>query len=571
MWILLASLAEATPDAAPMLGVAQTELDRAYAQLQDQPEPPYFLAYQVVDTQIIEISASNGALTGSRRGHSRVADIDVRVGSPQLDNTHKIRDGSWFSEEPRAQVQLPVDDDALGQQASQVILWRETDDAYQAAVRRLTKVRGNEQVKVEREDQSDDFSPVEPVQFVQGLDTLELDVAAWEDLLRQVSGTFLAFPHVLHSGVSLQAEVETRLLVTSEGTRIQTSRTQVRVAVFAVTVADDGMQLQVYDHIDGSSTDALPEAVAVISMAQDTATRVTDLRSAPLLEPYTGPAILQGRAAGVFFHEVFGHRAEGHRQKDEDEGQTFTRMVGEPILPEFLSVVDDPTKAVFGHTDLNGHYLYDDEGVEAQRVQLIDHGILEGFLLSRAPIAGFPVSNGHGRRQPGNEVVARQGNLIVEAHETVSYDALRAQLMEEVEAQGKPYGLVVEDITGGFTLTGRITPNSFNVRPVSVWKVYPDGRPDELARGGDLIGTPLVAFSRIQAAADDPAVFNGVCGAESGWVPVSAISPSLLLSEIEVQRKEKENDRPPLLPAPGAPVDTQTQQQPAAIPAREDA
>ena len=288
-------------------------------------------------------------------------------------------------------------------------------------------------------------------------------------------------------------------------------------------------------------------------MARIAAQRVTDLKNAPLLEPYTGPAILRGRAAGVFFHEIFGHRVEGHRQKDEDEGQTFTDMVGEQVLPDFLSVVDDPTIRSLAGLDLNGTYPYDDEGVLAQRVALVDHGELLGFLMSRAPIEGIDSSNGHGRRQPGNAIVARQGNLIVQAHESVSFEELRAGLIQQVEEQDKPFGLIVDDITGGFTLTGRVTPNSFNVRPVSVWRVYADGRPDELVRGGDFIGTPLTTFSRILAAGDDPEVFNGVCGAESGWVPVSAVSPSLLLEEIEVQRKEKENDRPPLLPAPPSP------------------
>lgn len=286
-------------------------------------------------------------------------------------------------------------------------------------------------------------------------------------------------------------------------------------------------------------------------MVANAAQRLTELRDAPLVDPYAGPAILRGRAAGVFFHEIFGHRVEGHRQKDEDEGQTFTSRVGLPILPPFLSVVDDPTLAVLGKTDLNGHYSFDDEGVAAQRVQLVDHGILRNFLMSRAPIAGFPSSNGHGRRQPGNEVVARQGNLMVIPHQTVPYAELRSRLLAEVRKQGKPFGLVFDDISGGFTFTGRSEPNAFVVQPVTVWKVFPDGKPDQLVRGVDLIGTPLTTFARITAAADDLDVFNGVCGAESGWVPVSASSPSLLVSEVEVQRHEKANDRPPLLTAPG--------------------
>ena len=173
--------------------------------------------------------------------------------------------------------------------------------------------------------------------------------------------------------------------------------------------------------------------------------------------------------------------------------------------------------------------------------------------MSRSPIEDFDRSNGHGRRQPGAAVVARQGNLVVRASESVPYDQLREQLVGLIQEQGKPFGLILDDISGGFTLTGRTQPNSYAVKPVTAWRVFPDGRPDELVRGIDMIGTPLVTFQKIVAASDDTQVFNGVCGAESGWVPVSAIAPDLLVEEIEVQRQAKGNDRPPLLPPPGAP------------------
>ena len=187
----------------------------------------------------------------------------------------------------------------------------------------------------------------------------------------------------------------------------------------------------------------------------------------------------------------------------------------------------------------------------AQRVEVVKDGVLRSFLTSRTPIEGFPSSNGHGRRQPGHMVVSRQGNLLIEASKTVSQDTLRKRLLKEIRDQRKPYGFIIDDITGGFTFTGRSTPNAFVVKPVGITRVWADGRPDELVRGADLIGTPLVAFSQILAASDDVAVFNGYCGAESGYVPVSASAPDLLLKELEIQRGDKAHDRPPLLPTPG--------------------
>jgi predicted Zn-dependent protease len=274
------------------------------------------------------------------------------------------------------------------------------------------------------------------------------------------------------------------------------------------------------------------------------------LRKAPLSDPYIGPAILEGRAAGVFFHEIFGHRVEGHRQKNEEEGQTFAKKVGEPIMPAFVSVYDDPTLSRLGVADLNGFYRFDDEGVMAQRATLVEDGVLRGFLLSRSPTRGFAQSNGHGRRQEGRGVVSRQGNLVVEPKRFVPVSELRELLRAEAKRQGKPYGLSFRDISGGFTNTQRGGPQAFKVLPILVYRVWVDGRPDELVRGVDLVGTPLAALSRIIAASDDYQTFNGYCGAESGFVPVSATSPSLLVQQIEVERRDKGNDKPPLLPAP---------------------
>jgi predicted Zn-dependent protease len=263
-----------------------------------------------------------------------------------------------------------------------------------------------------------------------------------------------------------------------------------------------------------------------------------------------GPAIFSGRAAGVFFHEIFGHRVEGHRQKDESEGQTFTKSVGTKVLPDFLSVVFDPTRRKAAGIDLNGWYDYDDEGVKARPVTSVENGTLKNFLMSRSPMQGFDHSNGHGRRQPGLEPVSRQSNLIVESSKAVPEAKLKQMLIEEVKRQNKPYGLYFRDITGGFTTTARAGLQAFKVIPVIVYRVYADGRPDELVRGADIVGTPLASFSKILATSDQPEVFNGYCGAESGSVPVSAVSPAILVGEIEIEKKAKAQDRPPLLPPP---------------------
>jgi len=221
-------------------------------------------------------------------------------------------------------------------------------------------------------------------------------------------------------------------------------------------------------------------------------------------------------------------------------------------MPGFISVYDDPTVLSLNGIPLNGFYRYDDEGVAAQRAPLIDHGVFRGFLMSRSPTRGFAHSNGHGRRQAGQDIVARQGNLIVDPARTTTPAELTRLLLEEVKRQGKPYGLRFRDIEGGYTGTEREMPQAFKVLPIIVYRVYPDGR-EEMVRGVDIEGTPLTSLSTILAAANDFDVFNGFCGAESGMVPVSASSPSLLLAQVEIARRQNEKNKPPILPAPVMP------------------
>ena len=299
-----------------------------------------------------------------------------------------------------------------------------------------------------------------------------------------------------------------------------------------------------------STCTAGPSADEVQTWADDLADFTTQVLEAESGTPYAGPLILRGRAAGVFVHEVLGHRVEGHRQKDDGEGQTFKDKVGELLLPEDISIIDDPTLTEWAGFDLNGHYAYDEEGTKAQPAVLVENGVFKGFLMSRSPIEGFQQSNGHGRAQVWRQPVARMANTIVSTKNPVPFEKLRGQLRAEAKAQGRDFGLIIDEIGGGFTMTGRIYPNAFNVRATYAWKVFVDGRPDELIRGVDLVGTTLVALSEVVAAGDDPGVFNGFCGAESGSVPNSAVSPSLLIRHLEVQKKEKGSTRPPLLPKP---------------------
>ena len=372
----------------------------------------------------------------------------------------------------------------------------------------------------------------------------------WEKKLKKYSIPFLENENVYGGQASFRFTIERKYLITTEGTNITQNMTYSRLFVSGFIKSDDGMELPLYKSYFAFTPNNLPNDDDVIADVRAIISKLAILRDAPVVDPYTGPAILSGRAAGVFFHEIFGHRVEGHRMKSESEGQTFKKQVGEKILPDHMSVLFDPTINEYKGVELVGFYHYDDEGVKARLVKVVDSGVLKGFLMSRSPIENSPRSNGHGRAQAGNKPVSRQSNLIIKTTQSMPEKKLRNKLIELCKKQNKAFGLLFQDIEGGFTFTGRTIPNVFNVLPTEVYRIYTDGRPDELVRGVDLVGTPLVMFSMITDASDTFEVFNGVCGAESGWVPVSSVSPSLLVTQVEVQKKEKSQERPPILPRP---------------------
>jgi TldD protein len=536
----------------PVRQALEQEMKRVFALLQQKGNPaPYFISYSVRENESIEIETSLGALRSSQKDQSRLLDIDVRVGDYNLDNTHQLRGqrGANTSSPFSYPVLMPIDNDV---DALRSVIWLETDRKYKAAVERFIQVKANRTIKVDEEDTSADMSRQKSETATLPLASVDMNVANWEKKLKAFSAAFNKYPEVYEGTLSISANANNDYLVNSEGTSIQHGRASWRLSIYARTKADDGMDLYRFEAFDSHTMDRLPSDEKIRQTIETMVADLKALRAAPVIDPFTGPAILSGRASGVFFHEIFGHRIEGHRQKSETEGQTFTKKVNQPILPDFISVVDDPTTERISDVDLNGYYKFDDDGVAAQKVTVVDKGILKNFLMSRSPISGFETSNGHGRKAPGYRTVGRQGNLIVQATNTVSDAKLRAMLIDEAKKQGKTFGLLFKDISGGFTLTGRSSPQSFQVTPIMVYRIYVDGRPDELVRGVDLIGTPLTSFSKIVAAGDTLEIFNGFCGAESGYVPVAAVSPSILTTQIEVQKKTKSSERPPILPPPMA-------------------
>jgi len=508
--------------------------------------PPYFISYSISDSNAVSIRAQFGALADSNTSHVRVADVQVRIGDPRLDNTHGNHRASAVNS-----LQMPLGDDRA---ALSRTLWLATNAGYGNALDNYLRVKTEAQVRAKEEDSSPDFSKEPPqVSVSSPAPPIAVDRSAWEQRMKSLSLVFREFPDVYQNIAVLTVQNQTDYYASSEGSRIVAPHQQARVVVFAVTRAEDGMDLFRGQTFEAETADTLPSQSEMEAGVRELGKSLEALRKAPVTEPFDGPAILSGRASAVFFHEVLGHRLEGQRQRGDEEGQTFTKELNKEVLPPFLSVSDDPTVSTFDKTWLSGTYNFDDEGQKARRVDLIQNGVLKTFLMSRLPIASFAESNGHGRGQTGRMPTGRQGNLIVTSTKTEPEADLRKQLIDEARKQGKPYGLYFEDISSGFAVTTRSAPQAFQVIPLVVWRVYVDGRPDELVRGVSIVGTPLAAMKRILATSDKSEVFNGECGAESGTVPVSAVAPAMLVSEIETQRQQQGTQRPPILPIPGAP------------------
>ncbi len=550
----LLTAAAPAPDArGVLLDAMAEELQRNQQQLKLQNhEPPYFMSYQLKDTEQYGIVARYGAIFQDDTYRDRKLYVDVRVGSYEFDNSGPEeydffgggKGSSYISNK-----EAPLDDSPL---ALRTALWLVTDEKYKSALSSFLKKKAENVYAVEDPKQPPSFSQEKPATYTQAPLAFPFDRERWVRVAREVSSRFKSHPDIFDSEVRVTADKVTRLFVSSEGSRIITEQTMYGLHVMAVTRAEDGQLLDNSRNYYSPTEAGLPDEKKLTEATSKVIEELAALRKAPSIDPYTGPAILAPEAAGVLFHETLGHRLEGDRQDGEGEGKTFRGQVGKQVLPTFLSIVDDPTLRTLRGEPLNGFYEYDEEGVKGQKAVLVEKGVLKGYLVSRRPVEGFLQSNGHGRSQGSRKPVARMANLIAESTKQVEDAELKKQLIAEAKRQGKPYGLIIRDITGGNTNTSSYGYQAFKGMPRMVYRVDVKTGQETLVRGVEIVGTPLSSMNRIMATGRKQGVFNGFCGAESGNVPVSTVAPAVLLQEIELQRAVEGKDRPPILMSPAA-------------------
>lgn len=533
-----------------VINTMQKEIGRSMPILKSQKPPVYFLSYMITDNKSYNYYSSLGKLSDKNISHTATLDVDARVGSEKMDNTRTLKGSRFLGGQGESSTRLvPLQNNS---KVLQNILWQATEQAVQQAQADYEKVKSNSASASNRSDNSDDFSAPfkQKTAFCGEQPSFTFNEQEIISLINEYSSLFKGQDFILSASVSFGVEEKVVYFVDSQGNKMIRPQRLIRLGYSLETLNNDGMELARNNNYDFISLSKMPSKEKVKADIKKSIEELRILQNAPVAEPFHGPVILSGRAAGVFFHEILGHRMEGSRQKNDEFGQTFTGKIDQQVISPLISVYDDPTMATFKGIDLRGHYLYDDEAAKAQNVVLVENGILKNFLMSRSPVRNFPQSNGHGRKAVGKKAISRMGNTYVKASKTISPKELKAKLKEEIKRQNKPYGLYIEDISGGFTMIDTSSPQAFKVKPLLVYKVYPDNRPDEIIRGVDIVGTPLTSFNKIIAAGNDYQVFNGSCGAESGWVPVSAIAPSLLISELEIEKVHKSSSKLPLLKAP---------------------
>jgi TldD protein len=555
--LLLAAAVAFAPDPKDprqrQLAAMAQELERAHKSLQlHGHEAPYFLGYSVRGIDTDEIGAKYGAVFLDRHRRDKRLQVDVRVGSYQFDNTGTPEMFEFEGSDSgySAGREAPLDDDPA---ALRNALWLLTDETYKKALSAFLKKKGKQVYRPDDPDTPPSFSREEPQVSIDPPVPFSFDRAAWGPELRDQTERLGAHPELFDSQVRVSVEHEEREFASSEGTRLVSERVIYALHVQAWARAPDGMLLENSRDFYGAQESELPRGEELAKRIDVMVGELLALRQAPVLDPYTGPALLEPEAAGVLFHEAVGHRLEGERQNDDKDGRTFKGQVGKSILPFFLTIFDDPTQRAAGPVSLNGYYRFDDQGVPGQRTMLVEKGVLKTFLMSRAPVQGVPPhSNGHGRSAPGRDPVARMSNLIVESAKTMPLQKLKEALIAEAKRQQKPFGLVIRDVTGGNTDTSGYAYQAFKGQPRLVYKVDANTGAETLVRGVEIVGTPLLSINKIIATGDDRRVFNGYCGAESGYVPVSTVAPTVLVSEIELQRTRKDTGRSPVLPSPWA-------------------
>ena len=521
---LASARAAAAGDA--LLDALLTELDRSKSQLKmDQVAAPYYIEYRVNDVDEYQAEAAFGAQRESQRIRYRILRVVVRIGDYKQD--------SYYNQGMGESTILPLDDDPI---ALRHQIWLATDEAYKAAGEALTEKQAA--LKQFSADASpvDDFAKAPVVAAVEPTVTLQVDTAAWKSTLEDVTNLYRQYPDIQSVSASARFAAVNEYLVNSEGTVTRSGKNTYNITFNSAAQAADGMRLTRNPFWMVGKQEELPSRDALLADARKTLDTLVALRQAPIVEEeYRGPVLFAPDAANDVVASLVGSNVLGRKPQLGKPNRTvgaFVTSFKTRVLPNFLTVVDDPTLRAFQGKSLVGTYDVDDDGVKAQPVTLVDNGTLISYLIGRQPIRDFPNSNGHGRAGAGTYPAPNLGVLLIKSKEAQAPDELRKRVLQMIADQGKPYGYRVETLGPGNT-------------PRLLYRMYPDGH-EQLVRGAVFSELDVRALrSDLIAVGNDPQVSN-----RPGGIATSVISPSLLFDELEVKRADTSKDKLPDYPAP---------------------
>ncbi len=511
------------------------EARRAHRSIKSPGHPrPYYVSYLVRDEESWDIKARYGSLSHDDYRRRRPCYCDVRVGSYKYD---QMQDGgledSNRDDESYAYCFLPFGNDKEGTQHA---LWRLAETRYRESAEAHSSRKANELTYLDRNRQYLSYEKRTKTSDVQYSTFPAVDTDYWRSFVEKSSALVRKFPSIKNSSVRFGVTRQTKVFASTEGSVQIQNKSFWSLECYLWLLAKSGDAFPWTINYFVTDPAELPDARTFHKEIRDTIALLEKLSTAKPMRAYAGPVLLDPMPAGLLIHEALGHRLEGNRMLSAGEGQTFRDSMNEPVIPDFLTIVDEPCASEFDGQSLVGHYAFDDEGTPAKDVTLIKNGVLKSFLTSRAPIGKKHKSNGHSRNESYERPISRMAVTRVIPEDGLTDDELKAALIEEIKQQGLPYGIRIMRASGGETTTEAYDFQAFLGEINLAAKVYPDGR-EEWIRGVDFVGTPLNATRGIVAAGERVEVDNAYCGAESGWVPVSTISPALLVAHLELQAK----------------------------------
>jgi PmbA/TldA metallopeptidase C-terminal domain len=481
------------------------ELDRSMKQLRlERLDKPYFIAYRVSDRTDSVIAATLGGLTSNQQSCRRLLTVEVRVGDYVLDNTNFIS----FNFGPAGvvhgfgnTVRLPLEIDYKEIRRQ---IWLATDSAYKKALEDLARKRAALENKT-RGDDLPDFSKEDRAMSHEQPASIDLDPKRAEARVRQLSALFRSMPDINRSSVRLETNNDYTRYLNSEGTEYTRATPSVALIVLAGTQATDGMPLGDAIAVYERSVAALPSEEQLIAQIRDMARRLAELRSAPLVERYDGPVLFEGQASAEVFAQAFAPTLVASRRPIADNPQfemifsraenPFQERVGARVLPDWVSITDDPTQKEEKQVPLLGGYSVDKDGVRARKTVVVENGVLKTLLLSRDPVRGMLHSTGNDR---GFGVAP--SNLFFTVRSGLSDAATKDKLLSLARQRGKPYGIVVRRVRNPLvgdqqelmeSALGMFMPGLGSGRDgmarnaVLAYEVFPDGH-EKLIRNAEL-------------------------------------------------------------------------------------